>query len=348
MTRPNLVAFGNPTPPYSPRQQLQSNAALVAQILNASLWASLAREEARPVTSGIAIASLDDSIEASPFAGSLPFNHRNIVQLGTVAGLQQRIGVHEQNGSLAIWGLVSTLKPYCQTVWFDRPGRVRVSFEENQLVGLFESGRLSLAAKLFNRPWNSLPQIARLLVANFSSDFIPKIALVANEASRLGHGATILAVPNGSNHWEGDLNISFRLPDSSKASTGDGFAPPGAVLDARIAKRIAAFTRLDGAVVVTADLNVIGFGARILTADLEPPVPVKSRCVFESDVSELSWSDLGGTRHQSAARFVAHQPGTAAFVSSSDGGLTLFTSEGDGDDRHVERLTGLEIYIPPG
>ena len=38
-------------------------------------------------------------------------------------------------------------------------------------------------------------------------------------------------------------------------------------------------------------------------------------------------SDLGGTRHQSAAQFAFDQPRAVAIVASQDGDVTLFTQE---------------------
>ena len=42
----------------------------------------------------------------------------------------------------------------------------------------------------------------------------------------------------------------------------------------------------------------------------------------------LTVSDLGGTRHQSAAQFAYDQPRAIAVVASQDGDVTFFTRDG--------------------
>ena len=111
-----LVDVGNRSPEYSPRQRLQSNSTLVADVLNVVFWASLAREEGRPVCGGVAIASPEDTVEAFTFEAPISFTHANVVRLATVTGMRSRLLVHEENGAAIIWGLAAGVKGYCVTV----------------------------------------------------------------------------------------------------------------------------------------------------------------------------------------------------------------------------------------
>ena len=109
--------------------------------------------------------------------------------------------------------------------------------------------------------------------------------------------------------------------------------PDGAAL-------LASLTRIDGATVLGSDLSVFGFGARIASDRSESAV--RRKTIYEEEFTDASWAELGGTRHQSAARFVATVRGSAAIVASHDGGLSVLTWSDDPAPGHVTWLCGLE------
>ena len=70
------------------------------------------------------------------------------------------------------------------------------------------------------------------------------------------------------------------------------------------------------------DFAVFGFGAK-----LHPPAdqfPVTLLNALDGSVSQACVSEVRGTRHQSAARFVNTHNDALVFVASQDGPLTLF------------------------
>jgi hypothetical protein len=101
-------------------------------------------------------------------------------------------------------------------------------------------------------------------------------------------------------------------------------------------------TAVDGAVIVNDDLKVLAFGAKIKPLDTRkgPETLVVSDASAGSVPLEVSLSEFGGTRHQSAAQFVFDQKQAVAFVASQDGIITLLTwDEGVGSVaavRHIE------------
>jgi hypothetical protein len=101
-------------------------------------------------------------------------------------------------------------------------------------------------------------------------------------------------------------------------------------------------TAVDGAVIVNDDLKVLAFGAKIRPVDARkgPETLVVSETCAGSVPLEVSLSEFGGTRHQSAAQFVFDQRQSVAFVASQDGIITLLTwHEGVGSVaavRHIE------------
>jgi hypothetical protein len=101
-------------------------------------------------------------------------------------------------------------------------------------------------------------------------------------------------------------------------------------------------TAVDGAVIVNDDLKVLAFGAKIKPLDTRqsPETLLVSESSAGSVPLEVSLSEFGGTRHQSAAQFVFDQRQAVAFVASQDGIITLLTwHEGVGSVaavRHIE------------
>jgi len=86
---------------------------------------------------------------------------------------------------------------------------------------------------------------------------------------------------------------------------------------------IARFADVDGAIVVTKDLRVLGFGAKIAVDGAQPHV-----CMFkpepgEQEIVPTPSEALGGTRHQSAAKFVERNKDSLALVISQDRRLSV-------------------------
>ncbi len=192
-----------------------------------------------------------------------------------------------------------------------------------------------------------------------------------------GHGGTVLIVPGEADAWSESLNPfvhRFATPDLSlhdairqnltrQFSGGkmlEELKKAGITDEARIffssaltvdawnlpteIRRVASLARVDGALVITKDLGVLGFGAKIATeADV-----AKSVCIFRSlpaeQNAELSpISEVGGTRHQSAARFVAQNRDCVALVISQDRHMKVMHWWAQGD--HVAVIQDAEWLV---
>jgi hypothetical protein len=173
------------------------------------------------------------------------------------------------------------------------------------------------------------------------------VAIVADD-----HGGTVLVVPSEEGEWLKSLSsfsFQFAVPDTtirdlirtelkSQVAWGEALQRMMATdlpdevknlvagtvgvcaVDIKGAVRtIASLAAVDGAIVVTRDLRVLGFGAKIAVVSGPPP----SVSVFQPEpgpqpVARCALEDLGGTRHQSAARFVAANRDAVAIVISQD------------------------------
>lgn len=90
-------------------------------------------------------------------------------------------------------------------------------------------------------------------------------------------------------------------------------------------KFISTLSKHDGAVLMSPDFSVSGFGVEVTTS--EPPEKIVS--VKKSSKSVLKSKPINperfGTRHRSAMRFCWTNPGSVAFVISQDGGVRAIT-----------------------
>lgn len=94
-------------------------------------------------------------------------------------------------------------------------------------------------------------------------------------------------------------------------------------------RHIARLTAVDGALAMNFDRFVFCFGAKIVVAEGQKvPTSLRVYKSIEGDIGSIvNVSDLGGTRHQSAALFAHAQPGSVVIVVSQDGDVTFFTTD---------------------
>jgi hypothetical protein len=85
------------------------------------------------------------------------------------------------------------------------------------------------------------------------------------------------------------------------------------------ARFIASLTSVDGAVVLTDELRIIGFGAEVRVSSGTDTIHVAG----DADGEELSPAPFTGygTRHRSSFRFVEGMDASVAFILSQDGGI---------------------------
>lgn len=186
------------------------------------------------------------------------------------------------------------------------------------------------------------------------------VAALARRILRRGNGGALLFVPGVDGAWTRFVDIAYRFasPDgtlrSAVASEIEGadartFAPeapealkwqavgaaPGHLsAEAAALRRVAPYAEVDGAVVVTRDLEILGFGAKIVA-------PTGTSHVLVGD-DLVSIEDTGGTRHQSAARFVGMCSDCAATVISHDGHISLL--HWDRERRAVRMIRNVEWW----
>jgi hypothetical protein len=91
---------------------------------------------------------------------------------------------------------------------------------------------------------------------------------------------------------------------------------------------IASLANVDGAVVLTKRLELMGFGAEI-GGSLPPITHVRRALDLEAEAFVTEVVDVVGTRHRSAYRFCAAVPESVAVVVSQDGGVRFVNCHRD-------------------
>ena len=91
---------------------------------------------------------------------------------------------------------------------------------------------------------------------------------------------------------------------------------------------IASLGNVDGAVVLTRRLEILGFGAE-LGGSLPPIAHVRRALDLEADAFVPEVVDVVGTRHRSAYRYCAAAAGAVAVVVSQDGGVRFVNRHRD-------------------
>jgi hypothetical protein len=213
--------------------------------------------------------------------------------------------------------------------------------------------------KIVDEDASSLPDCPELLASLLGFDSPASWTASVNVLVQLavsmrahGRGGLLLVVPAGSDRWRDSIVHPMlyavappftELADLMREPLGE--RPGRRWQDAlgRAVDGIAGLTAVDGATVITDRYELLAFGAKIgrrhgsarveqvtVTEPIEGGVP-----------ASIHPSELGGTRHLSAAQFVQDQRDAIALVASQDGRFTVFAWSPCEDSVHAHRVETL-------
>ena len=335
-------------------EALSGARAQLAQLVNAMFWASITTEEGRPI-SGIVSLCPPDHAHASTFEEPVPVTRESLVRLLTALPVTA-LTVYPTGSGVRIWGYLHQWPYFEPTVRIVGPGAL-VVLGQHDTHAVLSEGRVRIPAKPVG--FFKLAQILETsLEVEEQNDrlrltFALQLMMLAMQ--RHGHGGTIIMGPSRGDAWLESVRPShaFMAPTTSHlcqlmkdiaslqaARMADG-------VDAhreqfrRSLERTGQLTALDGALVLREDLTVVGFGAKLVVDGTDFDV-ARFDALIASPLDPVRVSELGGTRHQSAARFVHEHPDCSALVSSQDGRMTLFSWSRDTGG--VVALSGLEHF----
>lgn len=303
-----------------------------------TFWASLLTEERRFHSFVVSLnPNWDIDISRNHrfvFPNPIPFKSASIAKLATaIDGTNSNIGVWtNQEGKLEIWGLNS----------FTFTNFVVRSIEPGQLI---ITGSDSLKISISTSEIGFIEQ--RFNFDNiFPKNRSKRLMQVANLMRSHLHGGTLLIVPNNSK-WKKSIDLSdtsLNSPNQSLKHYTDDLDDLRhessakrylRIIGERSLNLLSRLTAIDGATIVSSDLEIIAFGAKIKAKSKNKLNGIVISQPFESsEDKEIALTSLGGTRHQSAAQFVFDQKETAiAIVASQDGKVSVMHW-----DREIERV----------
>lgn len=309
----------------------------IESIIDASFWASLRREEGYVPKISLAFLSPEETTHPLIFERPLRVDPGILTRVSPAV---ERAGIHlgvwlDGKEGLYVWGAAHTLPRACFVVEVAAPGLIVIKNHSGEMSGKFVNVAVLEGdkIKIINQQASAVPDSPSLLTSLLG--FEPPVSwadsaniLVRLAVSMRGHGrgGALLIVPSETDSWRDSivppLQYALAPPFSDLARLGRE-APErmNRTIDA-----IAGLTAVDGAVLLTDQYEVLGFGAKIMRRRGRAPVEqVRMSEPIEGGIAALVLPEqLGGTRHLSAAQFIQDQRDAVALVASQDQRFTIF------------------------
>lgn len=288
----------------------------------------------------ISLAFLPNSAAGNPLLVERPLQ-LDPTTLTRLAPAVERPGIHlgvwpsDGQGELRIWGATRTIPPLCFVVETVEPGLLVIKHRRADPdrkfanVAVLEGDQIKIVDAEGTLASECPDFVTTLLgfdpAAGNSEDVLLPLSLSMRAH---GHGGSLLVVPHGTDAWR--QSILWPVPYK--------VAPPFTRLGDLVRKgnrdeafknvtdAIGGLTAVDGAVVLSDHWDVLAFGAKIGRSESGPfvdQVLVREPIVGHVPAT-VHPSELGGTRHLSAAQFIHEQRDALALVASQDGRFTVF------------------------
>jgi hypothetical protein len=339
-------------------------------LLDQCFLASIAQNEGRPVR--FAMSFSDPATQLGPThanphravrVGPKPLSAALITK---VAPALERVNVmhvhqHPESEKASLWGIGHSFFSMLLII-AQQPGQLKLVVRGRPLAATF-NGRLVLLSS------EAVDMVLRLFDPTFvagvphlldRTTFEDGVRIILDAAREHGNGATIVVSPYLKNAPQLPLTsgpIPLKEPDErlplmealhnviSKGKPEDpAYHRQRALITEpqfqHVCRQIGKLTSVDGALWLDAALRVLQFGCKLTAKDPRLEVAVFQPYVAPEACTKLE--DLGGTRHQSAAQFVAQDPTqlSVVFVVSHDGPITLFRRGDQGVFalKHIEAI----------
>jgi hypothetical protein len=328
----------------------------IADGLDVAFWASLRREEGYSPRLSLAFVTADQAAHAVVFERPVALDPTPLVR---IAPAVERPGIHlgvaplgaARDRPLNVWGAARTLPRHCCVIEVAEPGLVVVKHHRGDALAKFVNVAVLQGdqIKVIDEHASTLPDCPELLASLLGFDSPTSWGgsvnvLVQLAVSMRAHrrGGLMLLVPKGSDGWRqsvvqpmsyavspafgelAELSREERIASSSRAKSEPGLRAWHEELG-RAVDAIAGLTAIDGATVLSADYDLLAFGAKITRRRGAEPVEqlTLTEPVLGVPPAVFSPAQLGGTRHLAAAQFIHDQREALALVASQDGRFTV-------------------------
>jgi hypothetical protein len=339
----------------------------VEAIIDAAFWASLRREEGYTPTISLAFLPPDRAVHPLIFEPRLPLVPDALARLAPAV---KRPGIHlgvwrdgPGKDGLRVWGTTRMLPALCFVLEVIVPGLLVVKYPHGASgkfvnVVVLEGDQVKVVDER-GAGVPDCPGIEAIVTTLLGFDSTASWAGGINVFVRLavsmrlhGRGGALLVVPAGSDRWRHStvqpLRYSVQPPFTeiadlmSQAEAGRSRRQWQEGL-AQAVDAVAGLTAVDGATIMNDRYEVLAFAAKIARGSASDRV--EQVIVTEPVEGMPAWtlhpSQLGGTRHLSAAQFVYDQRDASALVASQDGRFTIFQWSPRENMVHAHRVEAL-------
>jgi len=323
------------------------DAEAVEAVINAAFWASLRREEG--FSPKISLAFLPPAQAEPPlrFARTLPLNPAALARLAPAV---ERPGIHlgvwrcGEPEELCVWGTTRTIPRLCFVLEVIEPGLLVVKYRRGRDPGKFANVAVLQGdeVKVVDEAGASLPDCPDMVTsllgfgaAGSSADPINILVQLAVSMRAHGRGGALLVVPADSDAWRDSIlwpapytvePVFSELKELVLRGAAERDDPEWQEALRRGVEAVAGLTAVDGATLVNTRSELLAFGAKIIRREGGSQVErvMVTEPVVGAGAEVVEPTQLGGTRHLSAAQFVQDQRDTMALVASQDGRFTVF------------------------
>ena len=339
-------------------------AADIEAMIDAAFWASLRREEGTTPTISLALVPPNHAQQSIAFAQDLPLRAAALAKLAPAV---ERPGIHlgvwrrESDGELRVWGTTRAIPAFCPVVEVVASGLLVVKHRNDPFgkfvnVAVLEGDQIKIIDEGVRLTPECPAPIKSLLGFDATGHEGHVDVLVQLAASMRAHhrGGALLVVPAETAAWRESIvqPVLYAVEPAftelatlvAREDAESGSHEWQEDLKRAIAA-VAGLTAVDGATIITDRFELMAFGAKIARRRGSPQVErvVVTEPIEGSETDFLAPTQLGGTRHLSAAQFVHDQRDSIAMVASQDGRFTIFKWAPTEDLVHAHRVEALLI-----
>jgi hypothetical protein len=335
---------------------------IIEAMIDVAFWASLRREELYTPRISLAFIAREHLDQAFIFQRPVPLAPQPLTRLGPAV---ERPGIHlavwPDADTLQVWGATRTLPAGCFVLQVLAPGLLVIKQSRTDETGKF----VNLAVlqgeeiKIVNHHATGKPDCPELITtllgleSHFTSSGPTNVLIQLAISMRAhGRGGALLAVPSTGPHtWHESMlqPITYAVDPAFSVLADfigtDRTSRPALAREQlhRLIEGVAGLTAVDGATIINDRYEVFAFGAKIIRRPGYAQVnhvrvtePTEGFIPLNADPSQL-----GGTRHLSAAQFAHDQRDAIALVASQDGRFTVFAWSDYEQMVHAHRIETL-------
>jgi hypothetical protein len=334
----------------------------IEAIVDAAFWASLRREEGYIPRISLAYVAPEQTDHPLHFERPLSLGPAGLARLAPAverAGIH--LGVWPDGDSLRVWGTTRSVPTYCFVLEVAAPGLLVVKHHRGEETGKYvnvavlEGDQVKVVDEQASRVPDCPAVLTSLLGFDSPASWVNSADVLVQLAVSMrahGRGGALLVVPAGAEAWRNSIvhPITYAvapafslLVDLMRETEDERRRRWWQDAWSRAVEAIAGLTAVDGATMITNAYELLGFGAKIARRSGSPQVEqvTVTEPVEGVEPAIVHPTQLGGTRHLSAAQFVQDQHDAVALVASQDGHFTIFAWSPCEEMVHAHRVEAL-------